>query len=158
MNKNFLFHSMFVKPEQAVELFNLGLDQSKTVFFWCKVVFEENIAWMLVLQKEKDSAVFLTGDERAMQLKVQGVNRCEHVQNVYAAFDMSQLVQILQNEIMAVEVNDNDCFELPLCRRDYPYEKLTEGYADYLIGMLHEHLCNDDQCNGALEIYADEGD
>ena len=71
---------------------------------------------------------------------------------MYAAFELSQLMQILQNEIMNMNLTDDDTVNMSFCPRDYNYHELAEGCADFLIGLLREGQFNDDQCNGALEI------
>ena len=81
-----------------------------------------------------------------------GVDVEQLVENMYAAFELSQLMQILQNEIMNMNLTDDDTVNMSFCPRDYNYHELAEGCADFLIGLLREGQFNDDQCNGALEI------
>lgn len=40
MNINFIMQSMFITPKQAVELFNLNIDQNVSMFFWGEILHE----------------------------------------------------------------------------------------------------------------------
>ena len=73
MNINFIMQSMFITPKQAVELFNLNIDQNVSMFFWGEILHEGQQCWGLFLIADEDTdPQYLTGDERAEALHNSG--------------------------------------------------------------------------------------
>ena len=83
MNINFIMQSMFITPKQAVELFNLNIDQNVSMFFWGEILHEGQQCWGLFLIADEDTdPQYLTGDERAEALHNSGVDVEQLVENM----------------------------------------------------------------------------
>jgi hypothetical protein len=154
MDNNFYLRSMFVTPEQAVELCKLNIDQSKSMFYWGRIAYQGKECWGLFLIKSDDATPeFLCGDNTAEELNTSIPDISDYVPDLYAAFNLSQLMQILQNEVLNMSLTKEDTVDLSHCPRKYEYYELAEGFAQFLIGLIKAEQFNDDQCNGTLEIY-----
>lgn len=154
MNKKNYLRSMFITPEQAVELCRMNIDQSKSMFYWGRIIYGDNESWgLFLISDENEPAQYLCGDDDADNLYGNGLDMEAYVNDYYAAFNLSQLMQILQNEVMNMSLTANDTVNLSFCPCNYQYHELAEGFAQYLIGLINDEQFNDDQCNGALEIY-----
>ena len=76
MNINFIMQSMFITPKQAVELFNLNIDQNVSMFFWGEILHEGQQCWGLFLIADEDTdPQYLTGDERAEPMMIRSICR-----------------------------------------------------------------------------------
>ncbi len=154
MIMNFYLTSMFITPEQAMELCQLNIDQSKSMFYWGRVQYRGNNGWALFLIKDQNEpSQYLCGDKLVETLYADGEDVGGLVDEYYAAFNLSQLMQILQNEIMNLNITREDKVNMSFCHRDYQYFELAEGCCEFLIGLIKDEQFNDDQCNGTLEIY-----
>ncbi len=154
MNKELYLTSMFIKPEQAVELYKLNIDQTKSMFYWGTVSANGRSGWALFLIQDPDGQpLCLYEDDTVKDLRTEGIDIESHIGQLYAALELSQLNQILQNEIMNMNLTSEDKLNLSFCPRDYDYHELAEGCAQYLIELIHHEQFDDNLCNGALEIY-----
>ncbi len=155
MDKEFYWRTKVITPQQAVTLYEMNIDQSKTLLFWGLVRQGDRQGWALFLTYDgRALPLYLCGDEVAEAIKREGTDLNSLVETFYAAFDLSQLMQILQNEIMNMSLTSDDKVNMSYCPRDYEYFELAEGCANFLIGLIRSEQYNDDLVNGALEIYA----
>ena len=82
MNINFIMQSMFITPKQAVELFNLNIDQNVSMFFWGEILHEGQQCWGLFLIADEDTdPQYLTGDDQcngALEISDNSIARYEN--------------------------------------------------------------------------------